>query len=230
MVKTLLRLVRICIQMSCLMAFSNLPRNTSLLKSTMHLSKDSFTDTASTQLDFTIHKVRLRKPMGIILESDDEDPTSGVIIKRIDPMGQTAAACRTDPVGVDICIRDRILQINDMEVKDESLESIMKIIMDGPEMIDLVLGRSKDAIVLKWWNGISVATKPGEKIRNIAASEACVRVNYSCDSGGCGTCELSISHNGTDGEERYFRPCIARVPKGRDVIWVSPSNRYEPFN
>lgn len=230
MVKTLF-LVRVCIQISCLMAFSTNLRNKFLLKSAMHLTKDSFTDTSSTQNDdLTIHKVRLRKPMGIILESDDEDPKAGVIIKRIDPMGQTAAACRNDPVGVDICIRDRILQINNLEVKDESIESIMKIIMEGPEMIDLVLGRPKDAIVLKWWNGISVAAKPGEKIRNIAASEACVRVNYSCDSGGCGTCELSISHNGTDGEERYFRPCVARVPKGRDVIWVSPSNRYEPFN
>lgn len=186
--------------------------------------------------------------MGIILESDEDDASMGVIIKRIDPLGNTASACKDNPLGVDICIRDRILQVDNMDVSEKSLEDVMGFIINAPnDVVELVLARPKDAIVMKWWNGISVAVRPGEKIKNIARYEACVNIKYSCQGGGCGICECSMvtdrgseleqgqgqgqeQEHGRGGGERYFRPCVARVPKGPSLIWIKPSDRYEPLN
>jgi hypothetical protein len=204
--------------------------------------------TTTNQEGFTQHRVTLQKPMGIILESDENDASMGVIIKQINPLGNTASACKNNPLGVDICIRDRILQVDNTDVTDKSLEDVMELIVNGPkDVVELVLGRPKDAIVMKWWNGISVAVQPGERIKDISRYEACVKIKYSCQGGGCGTCECSMITTGVGGVggggntagqegegggggERYFRPCVARVPKGPNFIWVKPSNRYEPSN
>mmetsp|Transcript_13421 Transcript_13421/g.25193 ORF Transcript_13421/g.25193 Transcript_13421/m.25193 type:complete len:211 (+) Transcript_13421:3124-3756(+) len=184
---------------------------------------------------YTQHHVTLKKPMGIILESDEQDNNEeGIIIKQIDPLGNTASACRDNPQGIDICIRDRIIQVDNVDVSNnKSLEDVMKLIINGPnETVHLVLGRPKDAIVMKWWNGISVAVNPGERVKDIARYEACVKIKYSCDTGGCGICECSMLTVGQKqegqgdqgrGSERYFRPCVARVPKGPSMIWVKPS-------
>ena len=152
----------------------------------------------------TEREVSLRKPMGVILEEDEFDPNAGVIIKRIDPTGQTAAACRSDPSDLDICIRDRIIQVNGIDVANGSLEEIMKTILDGPEITKMVLSRPDDAVVIRWPNGISVAADPGDSFGLIAQNEALVRIPYSCSSGGCGSCEQSILSE--DGKVRQNVP------------------------
>ena len=147
------------------------------------------------------HVVSLRKPMGIILQTDDADPAAGVIVKHIDPHGPTAAACRSNPSGVDICIRDKVIRVNGRDVSNDSLEEIMALITDGPEKVELVLGRPSDAVVLRWANGVSVAARPGDSFGCIAQHEAGIRIPYSCASGICGTCEQSISTE--DGEVSF---------------------------
>lgn len=70
-------------------------------------------------------------------------------MKRIDPQGQTAAACRSDPAGVDIfCVRDKVMQTNGNDISNDDFEDIMQImIIDGPEEVKLVLGRPSDAVI-----------------------------------------------------------------------------------
>jgi len=171
------------------------------------------------------HVVSLRKPMGIILEGDESNLAAGVFVKRMDPQGQTAAACRSDPSGFDICIRDKVMFVNGVDVSQDSLESIMELIIDGPNTVEIVLGRPSDAAVVRWTNGISIAAKPGDSFGCIARHEALIKIPYSCASGACGTCEQSIS---SEDEEfrQYIRPCVARVPGGVPIIIVNPSDRF----
>lgn len=191
---------------------------------------------------FTIQTIQLKKPMGIILEEIDEtDSNAGVQIKQIDPHGQTALACSRD-ASLDICIRDRIIAINDEICASEPFESIMEKIIESPNPVTFTLARLKDATVITWPNGISVASSPGDSFGNIARSEALVSLQYSCSNGGCGTCEQSMiieeplrEDNGFEKDvirqsQRYIRPCVARVPKLKDgtKITVAPSDRYEP--
>jgi len=190
------------------------------------------------------HEVTLSKPMGIIFEEDEANPDAGTVVKRIDPHGQTAAACRFDPEGVDICVRDTVIEVNGRDVKNKSLEDIMQMIMDGPQKIELVLSRPADAVVVCWPNGISVAAKPGDSFGFIAQHEAFINIPYSCTNGGCGSCEQSIlSEDGgvsviarvylifltnmlSSQSLRYIRPCVARVGKGSPAIIVNPSDRF----
>lgn len=138
------------------------------------------------------HSVSLQKPIGIILEIDEERPDLGVLVRRIDENGSTAAACRAKPMETDICVRDRLLEINGVDVSDKTLENVMDIIIEAPIDIDLVLGRDSDSIIVRWSNGIAVAAKVGDSFRSIASSDAYVKIPYSCESGGCGTCEQTI--------------------------------------
>ena len=128
------------------------------------------------------HSVSLQKPMGIILEIDEERPDLGILVRRIDENGSTAAACRAKPMETDICVRDRLLEINGVDVSDETLENVMDIIIEAPIDIDLILGRDSDSIIVRWSNSF----------RSIASSDAYVKIPYSCESGGCGTCEQTI--------------------------------------
>ncbi len=193
-------------------------------------SKYSYSNTFRTHLfhsnDFLEeHKVQLEKPMGIILEEANEDTlTGGVIIKSINPNGATAAACRNN--NADICVRDKILEINGVECANAKFEDVMEIISDAREEITFVIGRPSNATVVKWSNGISVAAMPGDYFGQIAQDEAFVKIPYSCSNGGCGTCEQSIFSDELG--QRYIRPCVSRVPKGSRTIIVNPSDRYEP--
>ncbi|GFH54047.1 predicted protein [Chaetoceros tenuissimus] len=171
----------------------------------------------------TRHSVSLQKPMGIILEIDEERPDLGILVRRIDENGSTAAACRAKPMETDICVRDRLLEINGVDVLDETLENVMDMIIEAPRDIDLVLGRDSDSIIVRWSNGIAVAAKVGDSFRSIASSDAYVKIPYLCESGGCGTCEQTIVIGSC--EPRYIRPCCARVPQTDSEIFVSPSDR-----
>mmetsp|Transcript_5608 Transcript_5608/g.8345 ORF Transcript_5608/g.8345 Transcript_5608/m.8345 type:complete len:226 (+) Transcript_5608:53-730(+) len=172
------------------------------------------------------HKVTLRKPMGLILEESDEYGAScGVMIKQIDPAGETGVACRSK--NADICVRDKILSVNGKECADDSFDNVMDLLIDGPDEIDLILGRPENAVIVKWSNGIAVAAKPGDYFGQIAQDEAFVKIPYSCSNGGCGTCEQQILFT-KDGSQRYIRPCVSRVPKTSSMIIVNGSDRYEP--
>ena len=154
------------------------------------------------------YEVTLRKPIGMTLESDEEDPGAGIIIKRIDPQGLTAVMCKSEPDNYDICIRDKILNVNGKDVGNKSYENVMQMISDGPDEVRLSLGRPSDAVVIRWNNGISVAAKPGDPVKEIARDEASVKIPYLCHSGGCGTCEQSISTGkGEVSNQTFYRKC-----------------------
>eukprot|EP00565_Helicotheca_tamesis_P008636 CAMPEP_0185729798 /NCGR_PEP_ID=MMETSP1171-20130828/7345_1 /TAXON_ID=374046 /ORGANISM="Helicotheca tamensis, Strain CCMP826" /LENGTH=187 /DNA_ID=CAMNT_0028398717 /DNA_START=125 /DNA_END=688 /DNA_ORIENTATION=- len=167
----------------------------------------------------TKRTVKLTKPMGIILEEVDEtNCQSGVIIKDIDPMGNAAAASRKGDA--DICIRDKVLAVNNEDVEFKTFENIMDLIVssEGSD-ISVTLGRSPGSVALRWPNGVGVAAQPGEHFCDLALL-AKFRISYSCTSGGCGTCEQSIISEKTN--QRYVRPCVSRVPKGADFLTVEP--------
>eukprot|EP00579_Thalassiosira_antarctica_P008534 CAMPEP_0201878662 /NCGR_PEP_ID=MMETSP0902-20130614/9768_1 /ASSEMBLY_ACC=CAM_ASM_000551 /TAXON_ID=420261 /ORGANISM="Thalassiosira antarctica, Strain CCMP982" /LENGTH=94 /DNA_ID=CAMNT_0048406341 /DNA_START=484 /DNA_END=769 /DNA_ORIENTATION=+ len=93
-------------------------------------------------------------------------------MKRTDTPEQTAAAaCRSDPAGVDIfCVRDKVMQINGNDVsKDDFEDGMQMIIDDGPEEVKLVLGRPSNAVAVRRWNnGITVVAKVGDSFGSIA--------------------------------------------------------------
>jgi len=198
----------------------------------------------------TEHAVVLRKPMGITLAADESNPHAGVIVKKMDPTGLTAAACRSDPIGVDICVRDKVIKINGKDVSSGSYEDIMRMLIDGPKDVNLVLGRPSDAVVVRWANGISVAAMPGDSFKSIAKHESFIKIPYLCTSGGCRTCEQSLltgdgevrciiprvipllmrslswlTHHCIFSQLQRFRPCCARVPKSSSTIIVNPADR-----
>eukprot|EP01083_Nonionella_stella_P158509 516087_1 len=205
-------------------------------------SERKATSDSDTQIELTERTVRLRKPLGIVIEEADDpsldddtslssssdgcqpdDMSGGVIIKSIDPNGSTSAACLDD--NVDIAIRDKILAVNGISCKNDTFESIMDLLIESPPEVEILLGRPSDAVLVRWSNGINVAAKAGDYFGQIAQDEAFVKIPYSCSNGGCGTCEQTVIIDNK--EPRYLRPCIARVPKSK-IITVNPSDRYEP--
>lgn len=170
-----------------------------------------------------IHTVTLPKPMGIILEEVDEsDPTAGVMVKELDPAGAAAAASKVGDV--DLCLRDVILEVNGASCADEEFDDVMERIVTSPgSEVTLTLGRPAKAVAVRCPNGICVAANPGEYLGEIAQL-AGARIQYSCMSGSCATCEQSMLTD--DGDQRYVRPCVARVPKGPKAVVLVPTDRY----
>ena len=176
-------------------------------------------DTTLDHSSLTEHKVTIPKPMGLILEEiDEQDPYKGVVIAKVNPEGNAAAACKS---GLDLCIRDKILAVNDEPCADSTFEVVMERIASSPgDIVSLKLGRILGSVAVRWPNGVCVAATPGEYLGNIA-DDALFRIQYSCTSGSCGTCEHRIRNE--NGDARFVRPCVARVPKGSASIEVSIS-------
>jgi len=184
--------------------------------------------------------------MGIILEEDIENSPGIVTIAKIDPNGNTAKTLRQSNSNQNQCmsLRDELVSIHSYNCINTSLEEVMEYILTSDqEIMDVTVRRNTRRTTIEFCNGISIATQSGESIRNLA-SLAFVNIQYSCDSGGCGTCEQTMRgmkqhFNEEDDEEknindvvweqdRYIRPCIARVPKGYQRIVLFPSDRFDP--
>jgi ferredoxin len=167
--------------------------------------------------------------MGILLEKDESDPSSGVVVKNIDPKGQTATRIRQskeDAKSV-ICIRDKILAVNGIQCQNSSFERVLELIQDSNDDVDLMVGRHCESVVVTWSNGVSIAAKSGEYFGNLA-NESSFLIPYSCRSGSCGTCEQSIIIDGRKEKQTFIRPCVARVPKIAPCrINVVPSRRFQ---
>lgn len=178
-----------CVVIYCADAF--LLPSSFTIRAVTHTQESGVEDQEKEKL-MTEHEVTLMKPMGIILEEDEDNPALGVVVRRIDPHGHAAVACRFDPEGVDICVRDTLVEVNGRDITRKTLEEIIAIIRDGPDRVELRLRRPYDAVIVRWANGISVAAQPGDSVGYIAQHEALVKISYSCTSGGCGSCEQSI--------------------------------------
>jgi len=173
------------------------------------------------------YRMVLRKPMGILLEQDESDLSSGVIVKTIDPNGQTAKKMGISKEDSSIlCIRDRILAVNGIQCKNESFERVLELIQSSDDHVDLLLGRPFESVVVTWSNGVSIAAKSGEYFGNLA-NESSFRIPYSCRSGSCGTCEQTMIIDGRTEKQSYIRPCVARVPNiAPRRIHIIPSRRF----
>ena len=176
--------------------------------------------------DILEYRLTLRKPMGIVLEKDESDPSSGVVVKRIDPNGQTAAMMRQAKKEESvICIRDTILAVNGTPCQNESFELVLELIQNSNDEVDLVVGRRCESVVVTWSNGVSIVAEIGEYFGNLA-NESSFLIPYSCRSGSCGTCEQSMIIDGRLEKQSFIRPCVARVPKiAPHRINIIPSSR-----
>lgn len=175
------------------------------------------------QQQLTEVSVIVPKPMGLILEEvDASNLEAGIIIQKMDPSGGVASACRSRSVKErpDVCVRDKIMAVNGTPCVKASLETIMDLIANSSgsdNSVSLVLGRRKDSIKVTWPNGVSIAALPGEYLGNLAYEASYDRIEYSCRSGSCGTCEQAAEINGS-GNIKLVRPCVARIPLGKTSI------------
>ena len=155
--------------------------------------------------------VKIRKPLGIILEEvDATDPSKGVCVGSINGEGN-AASC-----GTNICVHDQIVAVNGADCSAKSFEEVMDLIVncEAPE-VELILARLEGRVAVRWPNGVCVATPVGEYLGNVA-SEARYDVPYSCRAGTCGSCEHIAVLD--EKREKTLRPCSAKVPKGVETI------------
>ena len=158
-----------------------------------------------------LNKVKIRKPLGIIIEEVDAiDPSKGVCIGSIDGKGNAASH------GTGVCIHDQIVAVNGANFSAKSFEEVMDLIVtcEAPE-IELMLARLEGRVAVRWPNGVCIAAPVGEYLGNVA-SEARYDVPYSCRSGTCGSCEHSAVLDKK--REKRLRPCSAKVPKGVETI------------
>ena len=158
-----------------------------------------------------VNTVKIRKPLGIILEEvDATDPLKGVCVGSIDGNGNAASH------GTDVCIHDQIVAVNGADCSAKSFEEVMDWIVacEAPE-VELMLARLEGRVAVRWPNGVCVAAPVGEYLGNVA-SEARYDVPYSCRAGTCGSCEhVAVLDNK---REKTLRPCSAKVPKGVETI------------
>jgi ferredoxin len=158
-----------------------------------------------------LNTVKMRKPLGIILEEvDATDPSKGVCVGSIDGKSN-AASC-----GTDVCIHDQIVAVNGADCLSRSFEEVMDLIVscEAPE-VEVTLARLEGRVSVRWPNGVCVAAPVGEYLGNVA-NEARFDLPYSCRSGSCGSCE---QHAVLDNKrEKKLRPCSTKVPKGVETI------------
>ena len=158
-----------------------------------------------------LNKVKIRKPLGIIIEEVDAiDPSKGVCIGSIDGKGNAASH------GTGVCIHDQIVAVNGANCSAKSFEEVMDLIVacEAPE-VELMLARLEGRVAVRWPNGVCIAAPVGEYLGNVA-SEARYDVPYSCRAGTCGSCEHSAVLDKK--REKRLRPCSAKVPKGVETI------------
>jgi ferredoxin len=227
------------VQSNGLMRMTQFQHRRVLATTALHNDRQQQSDTSSISSsiysDVTKVHVRIPKPMGIILEEiDASDPSQGVSIARLLPKGNAAVVANHKNNGspVDdalVCMRDKILAVNDTPCSDSSLETVMDAIVAAEtSVVELVLGRPLNSTAVLFSNGVAVAAQPGEYLGNVA-DEARMEIPYSCRSGSCGTCEQSIVFHDDDvvsKKQRYGRPCVYRIPTGVKSMSVVPSDRF----
>mmetsp|Transcript_25610 Transcript_25610/g.57449 ORF Transcript_25610/g.57449 Transcript_25610/m.57449 type:complete len:219 (+) Transcript_25610:33-689(+) len=174
------------------------------------------------QGDPDVATVRLKKPMGMILEEiEPGNDAKGVRVGRMDPKGSAAQSGQ-------VLILDQIATVDGNECLAEGFDTIMDLIIDapGPE-VEIGFARDKSTTVVRFPNGVKVGALPGEPMKFIVGRSA-YPIKYSCEGGSCATCEMKMQIYDLDGEEdleRYIRVCVGRVPQGSSFVGMLPSDR-----
>ena len=235
------------------------PRASSLLSSAPRPSSAAISHYYNHPLDEprTTHKVTIDLPLGIILEEmDATDPSLGVVIIGINDNGNAAMYntdifskiksqdhdgntinCRNDC----ICIRDKIISVNDTPCYDKGFDNVIDIISSITESksVTIELGRLQGSTVINYYNGICIAAKEGESYGFLADKCGITDVQYECRTGNCLTCArwmefpdkerdvITASNGGEeDGKkkvnlyERTILHCVGRMPRGYQWLHV----------
>lgn len=158
----------------------------------------------------------IEKPLGLILE--EREGRVGCEVIGIDPNGNAMAS------RADVLIGDRILMIDDAACGESDFDSVCSLIGSSPgASVELTLGRRLDVVRVTFPNGAAVGAAPGDRLQAVA-QRANWGVKYSCTGGSCGTCEHKLRTG--DGEDRYTRLCVARVPKSSPEIAIRKGDRF----
>ena len=204
----------------------------------------------------TTHKVTIDLPLGIILEEmDATDPSLGVVIIGINDDGNAARYntdifskikslhdgntinCHNDC----ICIRDKIISVNDTPCHDKGFDDVIDIISsitESSKSVTIELGRLQGSTVINYYNGTCIAAKEGESYGFLADKCGITDVQYECRTGNCQTCarwmefpdkerDVITSNGGEeDGKkkvnlyERTILHCVGRMPRGYQWLHV----------
>jgi len=201
------------------------PRSEYALSTNIFLSGGAASNSDTFNPSFTFRTMELTKPMGLLLEEVDENSPQGVQVAGM----SFGAAQASREEQVDLCIGDILTIIDNQDCSTWTFDKIMEALAEAESPVCLQFKRDSEAVAVRFsQNGVAVAAKPGTPF-GILAAQAKVRVPYSCRNGGCGTCEQILLIPG-QGEPRYIRPCVARVPKGQDRMTIITSDRYDPNN
>jgi len=192
----------------------------------------------------TTHKVTVTLPLGIILE---EESLGGVVVVGINDNSNTAKYnssimskvkeegreqidCRYDF----ICIRDKIISVNDISCHDKGLDNVINIISEQSKKktdnaIEIEVGRIQDTTVVNYYNGICISAKAGESYGFLADKCGITDVKYECRTGNCSTCMRHLQFPDKDRDvmpnadkvnlyERTILHCVGKVP--RNYQWL----------
>jgi len=141
-----------------------------------------------------------------------------------------------------ICIRDKIISINDKPCHDKSFDNVVDLISNADaNTITLEIGRLHGSTVVNYDNGLCISAKPGENY-GFLARKCNVDIDYECRSGACQTCMKILEFpnkrkeksGGSDIEDdggsandihrRTIFHCIGKVPRGYDWLHVLTGN------
>ena len=172
--------------------------------------------------------VSLEKPMGLILEESDDDEDNnvsppGVHIKDISTSEGSAIEASLQG-NADICIGDQIVAISGQDCRHWSFGQVMDALTVASSPVQLELQRPEGTVAIKLPNGVAVAATPGEILGNVAIDASYFDIPFDCRSGACGSCEHKLVDE--DGNGRYIRPCIVRVPEKPNHLRLVPTDRY----
>ena len=194
----------------------------------------------------TTHKVLVNLPLGIILEEEtfahdrggvvvvginDNSNTAkynSSIMSKVKEEGREQIDCRYDF----ICIRDKIISVNDISCHNKGLDDVINIISKESKKktdIEIAVGRLKDTTVVNYYNGICISAKAGESYGFLADKCGITDVQYECRTGNCSTCIRRLQFPDKDRDvmpnadevnlyERNILHCVGKVP--RNYQWL----------
>ena len=197
----------------------------------------------------TTHKVMINPPLGIILEEsfggvvvvgiNDNSNTAkynSSIMSKVKEEGREQIDCQHDF----ICIRDKIISVNDISCHNKGLDDVINIISEQSKKktdnaIEIEVGRLKDTTVVNYYNGICISAKAGESYGFLADKCGITDVKYECRTGNCSTCIRRLQFPDKDRDvmpnadkvnlyERTILHCVGKVPRNYQWLHVLESH------
>jgi len=194
------------------------------------------------------HKVLVNLPLGIMLEEEIGHDGGGVVVVGINDNSNTAkynssimSKVKEGREQIDcqhdfICIRDKIISVNEISCHNKGLDDVINIISEESKKktdnaIELEVGRLKDTTVVSYYNGICISAKAGESYGFLADKCGITDVKYKCRTGNCSTCmrylqfpdktrDVMPNADKVNLYERTILHCVGKVPKNYQWLHV----------